>query len=60
MEALTARELEIIALVRQAKSNRQIGQAIGLTTGTVNQYVHRILQKLDLPNRTALAMWRPE
>jgi DNA-binding NarL/FixJ family response regulator len=54
---LTPREYEIIRLVAEGLSNKEIGSHIGVTEGTVKIHLHNIYQKLDVNNRTALAAW---
>jgi DNA-binding CsgD family transcriptional regulator len=51
-DPLTARELEVLALVAQGCSNRQIAEELFITVGTVKRYVYDICQKLDAQNRT--------
>ena len=52
---LGPRELEITALIADGLANKQIAAQLGLTLGTVKNYVHRILAKTELPNRAAIA-----
>ncbi len=58
---LSARELQILVLLVQGKSNRQIAAKLHLDqkgsckVGTVKTHVSNILQSLGLPNRTAAA-----
>lgn len=47
----TAREQQIIALVRQGFSNKEIARELGLSEGTVKQHVHNILVKTGLRSR---------
>lgn len=54
---LTPREIEVVELVMQGKSNKQIGSALFLTEGTVKNYISRILDKLELGNRTELVLY---
>ncbi|HLO11718.1 MAG TPA: response regulator transcription factor [Pseudoneobacillus sp.] len=54
---LTPREIEVVELVMQGKSNKQIGSALFLTEGTVKNYISRILDKLELNNRTELVLF---
>jgi DNA-binding NarL/FixJ family response regulator len=46
-----------VGLIRQAKSNKEIAYELCLTVGTVKEYVYHIFRKLDVSNRTELAMW---
>lgn len=55
---VTAREQEIIGLVSQGFSNKEIGRELDLAAGTVKIHLHRIYQKLAVHNRTALAVHR--
>jgi DNA-binding NarL/FixJ family response regulator len=54
---LSFRERQIVGLIRQAKSNKEIAYELCLTVGTVKEYVYHIFRKLDVSNRTELAMW---
>jgi DNA-binding NarL/FixJ family response regulator len=54
---LTPREIEVVELIMQGKSNKQIGSALFLTEGTVKNYISRILDKLELNNRTELVLY---
>lgn len=56
-EMLTPREIEVGQLIMQGKSNKQIGEALFLTEGTVKNYVSKILDKLELHNRTELVLY---
>jgi DNA-binding NarL/FixJ family response regulator len=48
LEDLSARELEVLALMAEGRSNAGIAQAIWVTEGTVKKHVHSILRKLRL------------
>lgn len=54
---LTPREIEVVELIMQGKSNKQIGSVLFLTEGTVKNYISRILDKLELNNRTELVLY---
>lgn len=56
-DRLTQRERELTDLIRQGKSNTQIAAAMNLSQGSVKEYLSRIFTKLEIRNRTALAMW---
>ena len=51
--ALSERELDIIKLVAEGKSNKEIGDRLGITEGTVKTHVKSLLKKLQAPGRTA-------
>jgi two-component system nitrate/nitrite response regulator NarP len=53
---LTRRERELIELVRQGLRNRDIAAELGVTEGTVKVYLHTIFDKLQVENRTELAL----
>jgi two-component system, NarL family, response regulator len=50
---LTQREIEILKLVAEGKSNKAIGDHLGITEGTVKTHVKSVLSKLKAPGRTA-------
>ena len=53
--ALTDRERQIIGLVSEGLSNKEIGRRLKITDGTVKVHLHTLFEKLKVPNRTALA-----
>jgi DNA-binding NarL/FixJ family response regulator len=54
---LTLREKQIVDLVRQAKLNKEIAYLLHLSEGTIKEYLNKIFRKLDVKNRTDLAVW---
>jgi DNA-binding NarL/FixJ family response regulator len=54
---LSAREAEIMALVGQGLTNREIGERLSLAEKTVKHYMTSILQKLHLRSRTEAALY---
>lgn len=54
---LTDREIDITRLVGQGKTNKEIAQELYLSVGTVKNHITQILQKLDLRDRTQLAIF---
>jgi ATP/maltotriose-dependent transcriptional regulator MalT len=52
---LSARELEVLALVAQGHSNQRIAEMLVLSEHTVRRHVANILRKMDVPSRTAAA-----
>lgn len=54
---LTEREVAIIGLIGEGKNNTEIAQELHLTVGTVKNYVSHLLAKLDLRDRTQLAIY---
>lgn len=55
-EPLTGRESEILKLLADGLSNREIGQRLSLTEGTVKNYVTSLLQKIGARDRTQAAL----
>lgn len=53
---LTDRELDIVALVAEGLSNQEIAIKLYLTEGTVKNHLTKILQKVELRDRTQLAV----
>jgi DNA-binding NarL/FixJ family response regulator len=54
--SLTRREQQIVTLIKQAKANKQIAYELCLAEGTVKEYLFRIFRKLNVSNRTELAL----
>jgi len=54
---LTPREAQVTALVAQGMSNAAIARHFTLSERTVENHISRILSKLGLTSRTALALW---
>jgi len=54
---LSEREAEILRLVADGLSNREIAQALYLSDGTVRNYISTLLDKLQLRDRTQLAVY---
>jgi LuxR family maltose regulon positive regulatory protein len=50
-DSLTARELEILHLMAQGMSNREIAESLVLAVGTVKWYGSQICSKLHTQNR---------
>ena len=57
VEDLTPREREVIVLVADGRTNREIGRRLGVTERTARTHVSNILTKLGLASRTQAAMW---
>jgi LuxR family transcriptional regulator, maltose regulon positive regulatory protein len=55
VEPLTARELEVLALLAAGRSNRRIAAELYVTLDTVKKHVGHILEKLGAANRTEAA-----
>lgn len=55
-QLLSARELEVARLVAAGASNREIAERLFITEGTAKNHISSILRKLDLRDRTQLAV----
>ncbi|HTO63038.1 MAG TPA: response regulator transcription factor [Bradyrhizobium sp.] len=55
LTALTDRERQIMRLVSEGLSNKEIGRRLNIADGTIKVHLHNIFQKLEIGNRTALA-----
>lgn len=56
LDELTERELGILQLLANGKSNKAIGKELGLTEKTIKHYMSNILQKLQVRNRVEAAI----
>jgi LuxR family maltose regulon positive regulatory protein len=54
--ALTPREREVLQLVGQGLTNREIGRTLYITEGTVKLHVRRVCKKLEVRTRTEAAL----
>jgi two-component system nitrate/nitrite response regulator NarL len=55
-DPLTTRERQIIFVLSEGMTNKEIGQRLRLTEGTVKVHLHHIFRKLGIANRTTLAV----
>jgi ATP/maltotriose-dependent transcriptional regulator MalT len=51
-DPLTERELDVLALLGEGRSNREIAEELIVTVGTIKSHVHNLCQKLGVKNRT--------
>jgi len=56
-EPLTGRELEVVRLVARGLTNREIAERLVISERTVRTHISRILDKLNLLNRTQVALF---
>lgn len=54
VEQLTAREEEVVRLLKAGLTNQKIAQKLSLSSGTVNNYVHKIMRKMGVHSRPEL------
>lgn len=55
--SITPRELTIMKLVGEGRSNLEISNELGLSVGTVKNHISQIMDKLELRDRTQLAIY---
>lgn len=55
LTVLTDRERQIMHLVSEGLSNKEVGRQLNISDGTIKVHLHHIYQKLAISNRTALA-----
>jgi DNA-binding CsgD family transcriptional regulator len=55
-DLLTTRERQIVLVLSEGATNREIGRRLRLAEGTVKVHLHHIYRKLGIPNRTTLAV----
>ncbi len=57
MESLTERELEVVRLVAQGKTNAEIGADLFISPGTTKTHIANVQRKLAVRNRVGIAAW---
>jgi DNA-binding NarL/FixJ family response regulator len=57
VDTLTLRERQIVQLISQGRSNKEISREMQIAYSTVKNYVSSILEKLDLQDRTQIALY---
>lgn len=57
LKDLTPREQEVLVLIAEGGTNREIGRRLGVAERTARTHVSNILTKLGLSSRTQAAMW---
>lgn len=56
-EDLTEREIEVIALLAQGMTNKDIAQSLFISVRTVEAHLRNIYSKLEVHSRTEAALW---
>ncbi|HYD65013.1 response regulator transcription factor [Azospirillum sp.] len=56
VEALTDRQREILLLLLQGQSNKEIARSLGIVEGTIKVHLRSVMQRLGVRNRTQLAL----
>lgn len=57
VQQLTDRELEVLKLLGEGFSNKEIAEALFITEGTAKNHVSSVIDKLGLRDRTQAALW---
>lgn len=57
LEQLTDRERDVLRLLGQGYSNKELGEALFITEGTAKNHVSSVIEKLGLRDRTQAALW---
>lgn len=55
-EPIPERELAVLSLLRQGRTNKEIGRELNLEEVTVKHYVHRLTKRLGVKNRVQVLM----
>ncbi len=54
---LTSREIDVLKLLGQGKSNREIAKDLNITEGTVKNHITKIFNQVGVRDRTQAALW---
>lgn len=57
---LSSREIEVLVLVAEGKTNEEIGIVLGISGKTVQHHVAHIYRKIDVSSRVGAALWLSE
>jgi len=55
--SLTQRERQILELIMNGQSNKQIGRELGISEKTVKSHCGRLFQRISVSDRTQAALW---
>jgi len=55
--SLSDRERECMVLAAQGKSDREIGEKLGLSEKTVDEYIQRVKHKFEVSSRVEAIVW---
>lgn len=56
-DALSARETEVVKLIAEGHTSREIADILSISVNTVERHRHNVLEKLDLRDRVALTLY---
>ena len=57
VDRLTPRQLEVLRLLAQGKSNKQICRALNVAEGTIKNHLYALFRQIGVSNRTEAALW---
>lgn len=57
LERLTPRQLEVLRLLAEGKSNKQICRALNVAEGTIKNHLYALFRQIGVSNRTEAALW---
>ena len=56
-DRLTPRQLEVLRLLAQGKSNKQICRVLNVAEGTIKNHLYALFRQIGVSNRTEAALW---
>jgi len=56
VNGLTERQREVLRLLLEGQSNKEIARALGVLEGTIKVHLRTVMQRLGVRNRTQLAL----
>jgi DNA-binding NarL/FixJ family response regulator len=59
-DGLSARELQVLALVARGLANKQIGRSLGISERTVKAHLGKVFRHIGVSDRTSAALWARE
>ncbi|RKP44614.1 helix-turn-helix transcriptional regulator [Trinickia fusca] len=57
LERLTPRQLEVLRLLAEGKSNKQICRVLNVAEGTIKNHLYALFRQIGVSNRTEAALW---
>jgi len=60
LDTLTRRQIEVARAAVSGLSNKELGQRLGVSEGTIKNHLHAIYERLQLEGRLALLLYLKE